>query len=161
LDGAVRHVHGGLPAAVHLLDVGALGDEVRDHLVVAARGRVMDCGVAVVIDRVHVGAQLLDEVLHRGEHAGRRKPMGVAGESLSVTDAGCGKKRRNAGTADWHWRQAGVIFRFVRAACPALPEPVVLGRLHRGNLRIRAVGGEQLHGLDVACVRGAPERRRT
>ena len=44
------------PARLTRLDVGALRDEVLDHLVVAARGGVVQRGVALVVARVDVGA---------------------------------------------------------------------------------------------------------
>ena len=63
LHRAVRHVRGRLALAVDGLHVGALRDEVLDHLDVAARRRVVQRGVALVVDGVDVGVELLDQVL--------------------------------------------------------------------------------------------------
>ena len=54
-----------LPSRVDRLDVGALRHQVLNHLDVAARRRVVQRGVAFVIDGVDVGVQLLDQVLDR------------------------------------------------------------------------------------------------
>src|SRR5690606_11952767 len=75
LDGAVGHVHGRPAFAVHGLDIGAPRDEELDHLVVAACRGVVQGRIALVIRRVDVGAELVDEVLHGGEHARRRETM--------------------------------------------------------------------------------------
>src|SRR5581483_5486797 len=49
LHGTVGHVGRGLAFAVHRLDVGPLRHEVFDHLDVAARGRVVQRRVALVV----------------------------------------------------------------------------------------------------------------
>ena len=54
-------------------------------------------GVAFVIDGVDVGAELLDQILDRRQHAGRRVAMRVGGEAFAVADAGRGMQRRHAG----------------------------------------------------------------
>ena len=66
LNRAVGHVDRRLAAACDGLHVGAFRDQVLDQLVVAARRGVMERRVAVVIARVDVGAQFLDQVLTAG-----------------------------------------------------------------------------------------------
>ena len=51
------------PSRLTLLDVGALRHEIQDAVDVAARGGVMQRGVAVVVDGVDVGAGHFDQVL--------------------------------------------------------------------------------------------------
>ena len=72
------------PSRLTAFDVGALRHEIQDHLVVAARGGVVQRRVAVVIARVDVGVQFLDEVFHRRQHAARRVAVRVAGEAFAV-----------------------------------------------------------------------------
>src|SRR3990172_9348129 len=66
LHRAVRHVGGGLTLAVHRLHVGALRNEVQNHLDVASGGGVVEGGSALVVAGVHVGPTLLDQVLDGG-----------------------------------------------------------------------------------------------
>src|SRR5881296_1642652 len=61
LHGTVRHVDRRLSFAIDGFRVGALRDEIADHFGVAARRGVMNGGVALVIARVDVGSELLDE----------------------------------------------------------------------------------------------------
>src|SRR5438105_4196353 len=77
LHRAVGHVRRRLSDAVHERHIGAFRDQIRNHLVVAARGGVVQRRVAVGVARVDVGVQLFDEILHRGEHAGRREAVRV------------------------------------------------------------------------------------
>src|ERR1041385_4827028 len=61
LHRAVRHVRRRLALAIDGFDVGALRDQILNHLDVAARRRVVQGGVALVVRGVHVGVQILDE----------------------------------------------------------------------------------------------------
>src|SRR5262245_42140347 len=54
----VGHVHRRLPAARDSGDIGALGHEITNQLVVAAGRGVVERRVAVVVARVDVGAKL-------------------------------------------------------------------------------------------------------
>ena len=54
---------------------------------------------ALVIARVHVRAQFLDQVPDRREHAAGRMTMRVAGEAFAIADAGGREQRRTRGTA--------------------------------------------------------------
>src|SRR5256885_5584791 len=97
LHRAVRHVGRRLSNTVDERHIGAFRDQIRNHLVVAARGGVVQRRVAVGVARVDVGVQLLDEILHRGEHAGRRKAVRIGGEALAVAGARGGEQRRGGG----------------------------------------------------------------
>ena len=55
-----------LPSRLTAFESAPFETRYENHLVVAARGGVVDRGVAVVIARVDVGVQLLDQVLDRG-----------------------------------------------------------------------------------------------
>src|SRR5215831_11170647 len=78
---AVRHVDGRLPGTCHGHDVRAVLDEIHDHLVVAARGSVMERRETVRIAHVDIDLQLLDEVLGRGHPA-------VGNVTMLLGDAG-------------------------------------------------------------------------
>src|SRR5262249_17727141 len=84
LDRTVLHVdsRSALPADSH--HVGALRDQVLDHLVVAAGRRVMEGGVPLVVGRIDVDMQLVNEVLHGRKLTSRREPMRIRGEPLTV-----------------------------------------------------------------------------
>ena len=117
----------------------------------------MQRGVAFVIARVDVRAQLLDQVLHRREHAARRVAMGVGGEAFAVADAGGGQQRRHAGTAGRDRRQPETS-RDLRgvSASPVAGRP---GGLIVGIVGSAPYDDQQLHRVDVGAVGGAPERR--
>jgi broad specificity polyphosphatase/5'/3'-nucleotidase SurE len=44
-------------------------------------------GLAFVIGGIDVGAELLDEILHGGQHAGRREAVRVGAEAFTVSGA--------------------------------------------------------------------------
>src|SRR5262245_16801565 len=60
----IREIDGRLPRTVDAGDLRALGHEVANHLVVAARGGVVNGSVAVGVDGIDVLAGFLDEVAH-------------------------------------------------------------------------------------------------
>src|SRR5437868_2176392 len=63
---SVRHVDDRTAVAGHGLHVGAFADEILNHVVVAARGGVMERRVAVRVALIDIGAKRLDKILHRG-----------------------------------------------------------------------------------------------
>src|SRR5262249_28488836 len=112
LNRSVGHIGRRASLARDRLHVGALRDEVPNHLDVAARRRVMQGGIAFVIVRVHVGVQLLDEILDGREHAARREAMRVRGKPFAVADAGRRLQRRHARTTDRNGRQSRYVLHF-------------------------------------------------
>src|SRR5690349_16943254 len=84
---SVRHVDDRASVTRHGLHVRALADEILNHLVVAARGGVMERRVAVRVALIDVGTKRLDEILHRGEPAVGGVTMRVTGKTVSVADA--------------------------------------------------------------------------
>ena len=53
----------------------------------AARGGVVDRGVAFMVADVDVDVQLFDQILHGGEHPRRRITVMIGGEPFAVADA--------------------------------------------------------------------------
>ena len=110
---------------------GSAPFEIRysNHLVVAARRRVVNRGVAFVLARVDVDVELFDEILDRGEHAARRELVVVGGEAFAVALTGGRQQRRDARTADRDRRRAW--------RCPArLTFADVAGARPAGALRV-------------------------
>src|SRR4029453_15689934 len=83
----VRHVRGCLALSAHGGHVRAFRDEVLDQLIVAASRGVVHGIVAIEITGIHVGAELLDEILHCRHPTIRRMAMRVRGVALAVADA--------------------------------------------------------------------------
>ena len=83
------------PLRATALTSAPLRHQIQDHLVVAARGGVMQRRVAVVVARVDVGAELLDEILHRRHPAVRARDDGRCRRSLRRT-----RRRRRRGSAN-------------------------------------------------------------
>ena len=115
----------------------------------------MERGIALVIRGIDVGVQVLEEVFHGGHHARRRKAMRVRRETFTIAGAGRGHERRHTGSADRHGRSRRHVFDVALDVGGARASRA----LHRRDVRIGAVGGQQFHRVDVARVRGAPERR--
>ena len=142
-----------------------------NHLVVAARGGVMERRVAVVVARVDVGAELLDEILHRRQPAVGRVAMRVAGEAFAVLDAGRGVEREGAGTAGRNRRRRVplLVGGRRRRRRDRRRRRVAALRRRAGPARGGAIVGmfgsapcvdEQPHRVDVGRVGRAPERGR-
>ena len=77
----VGRVHRRLPGACDHVRVAALGEQVKDQLVVAARGRVVQRGEALEIAQVRIDADLLDEELRDREEG----VLDVAPPAISIS----------------------------------------------------------------------------
>ena len=122
-----------------------LRHEIEDHLVVAARGGVVQRRVAVVVARVDVGVQLLDEILHRRHPAVGRVAMRVAGEAVAVSDAGRGVQRRDA-DATGRGLRGGVHRRIESARDHPRPPPPRAARRRRRDPRSRCASARPSAG---------------
>src|SRR5688572_11437289 len=67
LHRAIRHVGRGLPLSADRCHVAALRHQILNELVVAASSGVVNRVVAVEVPRIHVGAELFDEILDGSE----------------------------------------------------------------------------------------------
>ena len=156
LHGSVGHVRGRPAFTSDQRDVGALRDEVLNHLDIAPGGGMMERGVALVIEGVHVGVHLLDEIFDRRQHTRRRIAVMVRRKTFAVALAGRRQERGDRGRTHGNGRHAGHVLSLARrVACAHAAR-----RPNRPDVRIGAPLHEQLHGVDVRGVGGAPEGRR-
>src|SRR5213078_355834 len=112
--------------------IGALRDEILDHLVVAAGGGIVQRRVALVLSGIHVGVQFFDQVLDRGEHPAGGEPVMVGRKPFPVPLTGRREQRWNARSANGNGRQAGDV---LHLALADVSRPWPAGALRRWDRR--------------------------